>query len=106
MAKAMVLSEPHLDATAAKSAKHNLHLSSLALLVVFAFLTGDHLFHLPGVLVAGRLLQPLDVAAEADGHLDESIGRRRAMPMDDVRCGVVAVAEGELLHWLPFLLGA
>src|SRR4029453_6194474 len=65
--------------------------------------TSDFLL-LSVVLVVGRLLQPFDLAAEADRDLHEAIAGRGAVPVDDVRSGVVALAKRELLHRLPLLL--
>src|SRR5262245_33836884 len=60
----------------------------------------------PVVFGVSGLLQPLRLAAETDVDLNQALGRRRSVPVHDVRSGVVALAGAELLHRLPFLLRA
>src|SRR5205814_6421527 len=56
------------------------------------------------ILRVGDLLEPLRLTAEADVDLDRRLARRSAVPVHDVRTGVVALALAELFHRAALLL--
>src|SRR5712672_3149633 len=61
---------------------------------------------LDSVLRVGDLIHPFRLAAEADVDLHERLAGHRAVPVDDVRSRVVALADAEFLDRLPPLLRA
>src|SRR5207247_3531740 len=58
------------------------------------------------VIGVADLLHPLRLAAEADVDLHELLAGRGAVPVGDVRPGVVALADAQLFDRLPALLRA
>src|SRR5262249_33887079 len=58
------------------------------------------------VLGVADRLHPLRPAAEADVDLDEGLIRRRAMPVRNIRPGIVALTNADVAHRAALLLRA